>query len=132
APPPRGPAPTYSPPAAPAAPLVTHDHYDLVGGRREAQGLPANLLPNFAHLPVEAPNALMTAVRLGVHHPGGHIEFEVAITERDQPVDVAFVQTLVREPHDLHVLLRHRPPSISRRNVAFSLKKALNEEGGGW
>jgi hypothetical protein len=48
------------------------------------------------------------AIGRGVEHPGGHFELEVTITERDQPVDVPFVQTFVRQSDDLHVLLRHR------------------------
>ena len=37
------------------------------------------------------------------------------------------VETL---PHDLHVLLRHRPPSISRRSAAFRPKRLLRQPGG--
>ena len=94
--------------AAPPAAMGMQKDYDLVGGSEEAQRLPAEPLPNFVHLAIEASNALVTAVRLGVEDSGGHVELKVAVTKRDQPVDVPVVQMLERQPHGLDVLPRHR------------------------
>ena len=83
------------------------EHDNLVGGLEEAHRCPAELLPDLAHLSVEAPDALVAAVGLGVHGPGGHVELEVGVTEGDQGGDVPAVQMAMRQADDLDVLVGH-------------------------
>jgi hypothetical protein len=98
--------------ALPADPNQTNRRDDLVSRLDEVLGLHPPKCPLLPNQPHELPDSFMTAKDKAVKGPPRQVinDFRVehAVVHLATTVEV-----LVATPHYLHVLLRHRPPSIS-------------------
>jgi hypothetical protein len=87
----------------------------------------SDLLPRFDEGLPKAANAFGTVVD-SVHTREtlkaiGESPFDLRISEFEQLIEVPPVPGFVAQAHDLHVLLRHRPRSISPKGAALHAKQ---------
>src|SRR5688500_7007115 len=95
-------------------PLSAHDHYDFVTTFQYLFGFEAEGRPGLRRLlPVPA-KPFVAAVRSRIQLTTGNaVELALGVPLSDETRVVVCVESIESAPHDLHVLLRHRPRSIS-------------------
>src|SRR5918992_3245864 len=112
--------------ALPADPNQTNRSDDLISRVDEVLGLHPPGCPLLPDEPKELPDSFMTAKDKGVKGPPRQVINDFRV--EDAVVHLATtVEVLVATPHYLHVLPRHRPPSISR-GVGRSPKRRRDPE----
>ena len=81
-----------------------------------------DVLPRGAEPPPEFDEAFSTAIDLlRVHEATRGLEFEFGREVTDYPFEIAPAEGIDALPHDLNVLLRHRP-AVSRGGVLLSMQ----------
>src|SRR5215207_3404901 len=112
--------------ALPADPNQTNRSDDVVSRVDEVLRLHPPGCPLLPSEPHELPDSFVTAKDKGVKGPPRQVINDFRV--EDAVVDLATtVEVLVATPHCLHVLLRHRPPSIPphSQGAAFDQMKCL-------
>jgi hypothetical protein len=98
---------------SPACP-VPHHHRHLISYRPELLRLHLPGLPALEDLLNRAAERNEAVSGSRFHGPGGIDVLDLRVHELDRSREFVPRPRVVEAPHDLHVLLRHRPRSISR------------------
>ena len=93
------------------------DDQAVAPGFAHRQNLTTEIGEDGQQVPQPFTDALVTAVGTALHLHDARREFHVRVYEREVGVEIAPVQGVVRAIEQLHVLLRHHPPSICRSQV---------------
>src|SRR4030095_2018517 len=81
---------------------------------------PLVAVPSVSHALIEATNPVVPPVGIGVEDALRHIDQEIVVAKPGDTFNIASIEMLVDPAHDLSVLLRHRPRSISLWPLASS------------
>src|SRR5262249_32050045 len=104
--------------------LASDDHHAIACGQQLLE-LDPNALELLEHPHVVLDHSVATTVDTGLRRTRRSVELNLGMEEwgnlgiaRSPRIDSPTVESLVGPPHELHVLLRHRPGSISRPGAA--------------
>src|SRR6185295_2739144 len=114
-------------PASSASPPVMDSYQHTVSGFSEVLGCHFEFVPHFLPMRDVVPNRIQAIGRSLL----GRVDHDVGIKDCLRLGTVADAVNLISEgsPHDLHVLLRHRPRSISWRVASLLLPQPGGFEG---
>src|SRR5829696_7543219 len=115
--------------ASPADSNQSNRSDDLVSCVDEVLRLHPPGSPLLANEPHELPDSFMTAKDKGVKGPPRQVINDFRVEHAVVHLATA-VEVLVAPPHHLHVLLRHRPPSIPRRGYRVTATPIYAEADG--
>ena len=102
---------------------MSENHY-LVSCCGDLPGHWAHLIPHLVSFLEVLTHSLMAAIAAGLDTGAGErLKLDVRVVELQEGVEVSASYRVEAFAHDLHVLLRHRPRSISRRSTAFHAKQ---------
>jgi len=85
---------------------------DLLAYRRKAVHIHLHLAQHSTEITEVRDDALRASIDAAVGHVRGVVPLDLIAPERTSSIDAPCVPGQVVAAHDLHVLLRHRPPSI--------------------
>jgi len=74
-------------------------------------------------IPPPLPGAVVPSIGVALDREDPRNPHDIRMSKREKCVEVAPVESLDAPPVKLHVLLRHRPRSISLRSAAFHVKR---------
>jgi hypothetical protein len=106
---------------------------DVISSVNELKLFGTKFLPDLVHVGPPPSDSLHSNISRGVEHTSSSVDHDLGVGDAKCSISVARVPCSVEVPHDLHVLLRHRPRSIPRpRNECGPLrdKDALPQEDG--
>src|SRR5215216_5967227 len=73
-------------PASLAAAMGVQECHDLIAAWMKRLGVPSKLLPDLAHLAVEAPDPIMAVIGGRVEYPFRHVEVEIRVAQFGESV----------------------------------------------